>query len=153
MAGKRQYTDEDIDEFIEVAQMSGLSPAIKQLGYPSFPTAQKWFREKDLEMPSIDTLKQKAGEMRVFYGDVEKKYGLQAIMEAIVEKVQEKDLDADGLNKLANAYNKAIVTYNLIEGKATGISETHNKDSIDLGVADVLNAAKARNSLKEAELG
>lgn len=153
MAGKKLYTDEDINEFIELAQMKGISPAIKELGYPSFPTAQKWFREKDLEMPSIDSLKAKAGEMRVFYGDTEKKYGLQAIMNAIVEKVEENDLDADGLNKLANAYNKAIQTYNLIEGKATGISQVQSKDAIDLGAIDVLNAAKARNTLKEAELG
>lgn len=152
MAGKPQYTEEQIDDFIETAQLTGISPAIKRLGYPSFPTAQKWFRERGLEMPTLDSLMQKAAEMRVFYGDNEKKYAIQVLMDAFVEKAQEKDLDADGLNKLANGLMKLIQAFQLIEGKSTQITETHKKDGTDLGAIDLINAAKARNVLKENEL-
>lgn len=152
MAGKARYTDEQKDEFIELAQLKGIAPAIRELKYPTYPAAQKWFKERDLDMPTIDTLMQKAADMRVFYGDNEKKYALQVTIDAIVEKVQNNDLDADELNKASNALAKLIQTFQLIEGKSTAITETHKKDGTDLGAIDLINAAKARNSLKEAEL-
>lgn len=152
MANKPYYTEEMKDEFIELAQLKGIAPAIRELKWPSFPTAQKWFRERDLDMPTIDSLMQKAAELRVYYSDNEKKYAVQTLMDRIVEKLQEEDLDADAINKLGNALAKAIQTFQLIEGKSTSITETHTKDGADLGAMDLINAAKARNALKEAEL-
>ena len=152
MAGKPRYTDEQKDELIELAQLKGISPAIRELGYPSYTGAVKWFQERGLEVPVIDSLMAKAAEMKQFYSDNEKKYAVQQLMDRIVEQLQEKDLDADSINKLGNALAKAIQTFQLIEGKSTQITETHKKDGTDLGAIDLINAAKARNSLKEAEL-
>lgn len=145
------YTEQEVEDFIELASVRGIAPSIRALGYPTFPTAQRWFRDKGLDMPTIDSLMAKAAEMKIYYGDNEKKYAAQILIDRIVEKLQEDDLDADGVNKLANALNKAIQTFNLIEGKSTSITETHTKDGVDLGAMDLINAAKARNSLKESQ--
>lgn len=146
------YSENKVTEFIELAQLKGMAPAIRELGYPSYPTGQKWFRERGIELPTIDSLMQKAAELRVFYGDNEKKYAVQTLMDRIVEKLQEEDLDADGINKLGNALAKAIQTFQLIDGKATSVTETRTKDGVDLGAMDLINAAKARNAIKEQEL-
>jgi hypothetical protein len=77
MANRPYYTDEMKDEFIELAQMKGIAPAIRELGWPSFPTAQKFFKDRNLAMPEIDSLMMKAAEMKVYYDDSAKKASLQ----------------------------------------------------------------------------
>lgn len=146
------YSENKITDFIEEAKIRGIAPAIRHLGYPSFPTAQNWFKERGIPTPSVDSLMQKAAELRVFYGDTEKKYALQVLMERIVEMAQEDVVDADGINKLANAMSKLIQSYQLVEGKATAVSEQHVKTGEDLAIADMLNSMKAKNALKESEL-
>ena len=149
MVRKRTYTHDEVEEFIETAQNMGVGPAIRHLGYPSWPTAAKWFRDNDLELPTVDSLQARAAELRDFYGDTEKKYAAQRAVERIVEALEQDRLTADDINKLNNALHTAIKTFNLIDGKSTSITETHTKDEVDLGVFDIINTAKARNALKE----
>jgi hypothetical protein len=146
------YSQDQINEFIATAEMMGVAPAIRQLGYPTYPTAQKWFEEQGKEMPSIDSIGQKAAVMRVFYGDQEKKYAAQRNIERIVESLEQDQLDAKDINLLSNALHKAVQTFNLIEGKSTSITESHTKDGADLAINDLLNSAKAKNALVEEEM-
>lgn len=148
----KAYSEQEMTEFIELAQMKGIAPALRELKYPSYPTAQRWFKERGLELPSVDSLMQKAAEMRVFYGDNEKKAALQITIDRIIEEIQEKELDADGINKLTNALAKALQTYQLIEGKSTAITEKHDKDSTDLAINNLVEQMRAKNATKEAEL-
>lgn len=148
MAKKKMYTQQEVDDFIEVASEKGIAPAVRELGYPTTPTGLNWFKAKGLTAPTIDSLQQRAADMRFFYQDQEKKYAAQRNIERIVEMLEDKDdLDADAINKLSNALHTAIKTFNLIDGKSTSITESHTKDAIDLGVSDILNSAKARNAL------
>ena len=149
---KVYYSDRQVNEFIEAAKEMGISPAIRHMGYPTWSTAQRWFNEKGIPLPTIDSLLAKAAEMKIFYTDKEKKYAVQSVIDRVVESLQQDNLTADEINKLANALNKAIQTFQLIEGKATTISESHQKDGTDLAVMDMLNSAKAKNALKESEL-
>lgn len=143
---KKFYSEEDKREFIECAQEMGVSPAMRKLNYPgSWSTAQRWFVEADLELPTVDSLASKAAQMKAYYGDHEKLYGAQVIADRIIEMAHETELTPDEINKLTNAYSKAIQTFNLIEGKATNISESHTKDGADLALMDMLNEQKARN--------
>lgn len=150
MAGKTKYTQEMIDEFIELAQVIGISPAVKQLGYPSTTWAMKWFDDAGIERPNVDSLAQKAAQLKHFYGDNEKKYGIQVLMESIVEMAQDKQNTADDVNKLSNAYAKLVQAYQLVEGKATNVNETIKKDGMDLEITKLttqmekLNAEKAK---------
>lgn len=154
MAGKPQYTQEQIDEFIETANMSGIAPAIRQLGYPSFPTAQRWFKDKGLGMPHVDSLMAKAAELRVFYDDSAKKASLQIAIDRIVEMLQENArLTADDINKLANALSKLLQTFQLIEGKSTAIAEKVEKSDTDKNIERLMNQMSKINERKEADLG
>jgi hypothetical protein len=145
--GYQQYEEEKIVYFITLAQEMGIGPAMRNLGYPgSYHTAKKWFEQRSVDLPTIDTLAKMAVDTRVFYTDKEKLIAAQAVLDRCVETLYQDDLDADQLNKLANAVHKAIQTINLIEGKSTAISENRNKDSQDLAIIDLLNEAKARNN-------
>ena len=140
------FTEEQKTEFIENAQEMGIGPTLRYLGFPkSYHTAKKWFVERNLELPTIDTLAKMAGDMRVFYSDKEKLIAAQAVLDRCVEALMQDTLDSDGLNKLANAVHKAIQTINLIEGKSTVINENRQKDGQDLAIVDLLNEAKMRN--------
>lgn len=148
MTKRPVYTDEEVNEFIDYAQEVGIGPAMRKLGYPlSYHTARKWFDVKGAAVPDLDALMKLATDYKTFYGDSEKKAAVQTLMDRIIEKLKQDDLDADGINKLANALNKAIQTFNLIEGKSTSITESHQKDGSDLAVIDMLNAAKAKTEL------
>ncbi|NDB92747.1 MAG: hypothetical protein EB167_08665 [Nitrososphaeria archaeon] len=144
--GYSTYTEDQIQTFIGNAQEMGIGPTLRYLGFPkSYHTAKKWFVERNLELPSVDTLAQMAAGLRVFYSDKEKLIAAQAVLDRCVEALMEDALDSDGLNKLANAVHKAIQTINLIEGKSTVINENRQKDGQDLAIIDLLNEAKARN--------
>lgn len=145
--GYQQYEEEKIVSFITLAQEMGIGPAIRSLGYPgSYHTAKKWFEQRAIELPTINTLAKMAVDTKVFYSDKEKLLAAQAVLDRCVETLYQDDLDSDQLNKLANAVHKAIQTINLIEGKSTAISESRNKDSQDLAIIDMINEAKARNN-------
>lgn len=144
--GYSQFSEEQITTFIETAQEMGISPAIRVLNYPrSYHTAKKWFEQRGVELPNLDSLAKMAVDMRVFYSDKEKVLAAQAVLDRCVETLMEDTLDADQLNKLANAVHKSIQTINLIEGKSTNINENRQKDGQDLAIIDLLNEAKARN--------
>lgn len=144
--GYSQFTEDQKTEFIQTAQEMGIGPTIRYLGFPkSYHTAKKWFDEKNVELPTLDTLAKMAGDLRVFYSDKEKIIAAQAVLDRCIESLMQDSLDADALNKLANAVHKAIQTINLIEGKSTIINEQRNKDGQDLAIIDLLNEAKARN--------
>lgn len=152
--GYQQYDEEMIIDFISHAQEMGISPAMRMLNYPSsYHTAKKWFEQRAIELPNVNTLAKMAVDTRVFYSDKEKLLAAQQVLDRCVETLMEDTLDADQLNKLANAVHKAIQTINLIEGKSTAISEQRNKDNTDVAIIDMLNEAKARNNKIKSDMG
>ena len=152
--GYQQFTDEQIEEFIQVAQEMGISPAMRYLNYPkSYHTAQKWFKLRSIPLPDIDSLKQMARNIGVFYSDKEKVISAQAVIDRAVEMLMEDpSLLSDDINKLSNAIHKAIQTINLVEGKSTNINENRSKDGTDLAIHDLLNEAKMKNEMKKDNL-
>ena len=126
----------------------GIGPAMRYLSYPkSYHTAKKFYMQRNLDMPTANTLAVMSKQLDVFYRDNEKILAAQAVIDRSVEKLYEDDLLADDINKLSNAIHKAIQTINLIEGKSTNINENRSKDGTDLAIVDMLNEAKARNNL------
>ena len=142
------FNEEQISEFIECANEMGIGPAMRYLSYPkSYHTAKKFYMQRNLDMPTANTLAVMSKQLDVFYKDNEKILAAQAVIDRSVEKLYEDDLLADDINKLSNAIHKAIQTINLIEGKSTNINENRSKDGTDLAIVDMLNEAKARNNL------
>ena len=147
------YTDEQITEFIEIAQEMGIGPAMRNLGYPkSYHTAKKFFIQRNVETPTANSLAVIAKQLDIFYTDKEKVLAAQAVIDRTVEKLYEDTLEAEDINKLSNALHKAIQTINLIEGKSTNINENRSKDGSDLAIIDMLNEAKIRNESIKSSL-
>ena len=146
------YSDEQITEFIETANEMGIGPSMRYLGYPkSYHTAKKFYMQRNIDMPTANTLAVMTKQLDIFYTDKEKVLAAQAVIDRSVEKLYEEDLLAEDINKLSNALHKAIQTINLIEGKSTNINENRSKDGTDLAIVDMLNEAKARsNSIRDS---
>jgi len=150
--GYPTFTEEQISTFIETANEMGIGPAMRYLGYPkSYHTSKKFYTQRNLDMPTANTLASMSKQLDIFYNDKEKVLAAQAVIDRAVEKLYEEDLLADDINKLSNSIHKAIQTINLIEGKSTNINEQRNKDGSDLAIIDILNEAKMRNeSVRQA---
>ena len=147
-----KYNEEQITEFIELSQEMGIGPAMRELGFPkSYHTAKKFFVQRNIDMPTANTLAVISKQLDIFYTDRDKIVAAQAVIDRTVEKLYEEDLLAEDINKLSTALHKAIQTINLIEGKSTNINENRSKDGSDLAIIDMLNEAKMRNkSIKES---
>ena len=140
------FTDEQITEFIETANEMGIGPAMRTLGYPkSYHTAKKFYMQRNVDMPTANTLAVMSKQLDIFYTDKEKVLAAQAVIDRTVEALYEDDLVSDDIAKLSNALHKAIQTINLIEGKSTNINENRSKDGSDLAIVDMLNEAKMRS--------
>ena len=150
--GYPTYTDEQITEFIEIANEMGIGPAMRYMGYPkSYHTAKKFYTQRNIDTPTANTLAVMSKQLDIFYNDKEKILAAQAVIDRAVEKLYQEDLLAEDINKLSNALHKAIQTINLIEGKSTNINENRSKDGTDLAIVDMLNEAKARsNSIRDS---
>ena len=117
------YTDEQITEFIEQANEMGIGPTMRLLGYPkSYHTAKKFYMQRNVDMPTSNTLAIMAKQLDIFYTDKEKVLAAQAVIDRTVEALYEDSLTSDDISKLSNALHKAIQTINLIEGKSTNIN-------------------------------
>ena len=144
--GYTKYTEEQVSNFIECANEMGIGPAMRELGYPgSYHTASKFYKQRNLDIPTVNTLASMSKQLDIFYKDREKVLAAQAVLDRSIEKLYQEDLLAEDINKLSNAIHKAIQTINLIEGKSTNINEQRNKDGSDLAIIDILNEAKMRN--------
>ena len=144
--GYPTYTEEMVTEFIDMANEMGIGPAMRTLGYPkSYHTAKKFYVQRNIDMPTANTLAVMAKQLDIFYNDKEKVLAAQAVLDRSIDKLYEEDLLAEDINRLSNAIHKAIQTINLIEGKSTNINENRSKDGSDLAIIDMLNEAKIRN--------
>jgi hypothetical protein len=144
--GYPTFTEEQVSEFIECANEMGIGPAMRYLQYPkSYHTAKKFYMQRNIEMPTANTLAVMSKQLDVFYRDKEKVLAAQAVIDRTVEALYEDALTSDDISKLSNALHKAIQTINLIEGKSTNINENRSKDGSDLAIVDMLNEAKMRN--------
>ena len=146
------FTEEQITVFIEMANEMGIGPTMRTLGYPkSYHTAKRFYVQRNVDMPTANTLAVMAKDLAIFYNDKEKVLAAQAVLDRSIEKLYEEDLLAEDINKLSTAIHKAIQTINLIEGKSTNINENRSKDGSDLAIVDMLNEAKMRSeSIKQS---
>lgn len=147
------FTEEQVSEFIEMANEMGIGPAMRTLGYPkSYHTAKRFYQQRNIDMPTANSLAVMAKDLAIFYNDKEKVLAAQAVLDRSIEKLYEEDLLAEDINKLSTAIHKAIQTINLIEGKSTNINENRSKDGSDLAIVDMLNEAKMRSESIKSNL-
>ncbi len=119
-----KYTEQQKQEFLELAKEVGIARTIRELGYPSFPMAKRWAIQYSVEVP-LNELSQYANDMKNYYSAEEKLYACQLQLDRIVESLNTPgSKGAEELKKLSEALKRTIETMNLIEGKATNINGT-----------------------------
>jgi hypothetical protein len=144
----KEYTEPQRAKFVELAQKIGIGRAIKELGYPSWPTGREWCQARGV-VPAVDTLMQEVKKFHTFYETTDALLIAEEGFERVRDKLLESNLDADELKKTAEAFQKFVNTWQVLQGKASTITESHSKDSLDLELIDLLNAEKARSSVSD----
>lgn len=143
--GKPQpvYSDEDQAVFCELAQYVGIGAAIRELGYPTYPTASMWLEKRGVEPKHIDIME----KARLFHSYYKAEDMLKVVDEAlnVVQSLYSKIETADDAMKLSNAVSKLINSRQLLEGKASSIVEKRETTQADLEIVELLNAQKAMN--------
>ena len=147
---KNTYTDEMINDFLELAQEVGITRAKRELKYPnSWSTAQRWAKLRNVEV-NVDEVMQRAAVSREWYKTEEvitiAQEGFNRVYE---ELVNNSDLTPDDQKKLAEALTKHYNVWANAQGKATNISETRQADPIEGHLMDLLNSERAKNQLKK----
>lgn len=143
-----KYTEDQITEFLTLAQEVGIARAIRELGYPSFPMAKRWAVARDVTLP-LNELSQYANDMRNYYSAEEKLYACQLQLDRIVEALNAPGKkEADELKKLSEALKRTVETMNLIEGKATNINESRNTDGFNEDYIQLLEEQERINKAK-----
>lgn len=150
MSEKKEYTEEERIAFLERAKEVGKARAIRELGYPTFPTAKKWGEQYGVELP-LNELSLFANELKQFYGYEEKVYGAQLLLDRVVQRLSEDVLDSDDLKKLSEAYKRGVEVINLIEGKATSITQA-NTDPFNNDIEALIEEQERINRAKQLEL-
>lgn len=148
---KINYSDEERTDFLELAKEIGITRAKRELGYPKhWATGKSWADAAGIELP-LDTIKAQAAAHWDWYKAEELLIVAKEALINIMESQQQGNLTPDEQKKLAEAFQKYVNTILLLEGKATSITESRKTDNVDLAIADLINAEKARNALIEDE--
>lgn len=126
-----RYSEQQITEWLELAREVGITKATRELGYPnSWITGKRWADNHHIDI-DVDEIRSKAANMREWYKSEEKLIIAQEELNRIHEALLQPGLVADDLKKLADAYKRTIEAMQLIDGKATTITETQTTDAFD----------------------
>lgn len=141
---QRTYDLQQRAEFVELAQNIGIGRAIRELGFPSYPTAQSWMRAAGVE-PNTDNAYAQMKQWHTFY-QVE---DMLIVIDEGISVAQDMLLraeTADDVKKLSEAIQKLANTRMLLEGKATNITEKRETTQQDMEIAELLREARAREN-------
>lgn len=146
------FSDEEINDFLAVAQEIGIGRAMRQLKYPSsWSTAQRWAQMRGIEV-AVDELKAKSKAFHDWYTTEEVLLVAQEGMNRIYEELSSNNsLTPDDQKKLGEAFTKHYNVWANAQGKATNITESRQTDQMDAHLVDLLNAEVAKNKLKHQE--
>jgi hypothetical protein len=153
MAGKRQYSDEQVDDFLELAQEMGIGKAMKELGYPlGYQTALNWAENRGIKV-EVDPVMKRVKQFEQMYKEEHMleiaRAGAALVYMSIVENGA--DLTADEQKKLSDAFQKYNNAWLLLKGKANDIRETQTKDGMDVELMNMLMAERESNAVKANE--
>lgn len=124
-----RYDDQQRAEFIELAQQIGIGRAIRELGYPTFPTGQAWMKAAGVS-PNVDTAYQSMKQWHTFYQVEDLLVVIDEGIAAAQDLIAKAD-NADDLKKLSESVQKLTNTRLLLEGKSTSITEKRERTSED----------------------
>ena len=148
MSNNFGYDEDKITTFIELAQETGIGPAMRELGYPKqWVTANKWFEQRGIDRPKSLT-QQMAAVSKQLYTTEDKLVAGYALIDRINEQLAANDIDTMQLKQLAETFKKTIETIQILEGKATAITQTNDK--FDATYQELIDKMEAKNKAFEA---
>lgn len=147
MNNNKQYTDEQQATFCEMAVEIGIGRTIRELGYPTYPTAVGWMKKRGV-VPNIDKVMQQAKIWHQFYVVEDLLEQVDTAL-AVVQELVMTCSNADDAKKLAEAMQKLVNTRLLLEGKSTSINEKRETTQQDLEIAELLRAEQAKRAVSK----
>ena len=149
---KINYTDQMINDFLELATEIGITKAKRELGYPaSWGTAQRWAQLRNVVIP-VDDVMSKAANTRDWYKQEEVMVVAQEGFNRVYDELtSNSDLTPDDQKKLAEALQKHYNVWASAQGKAQVITENRSTDTMDEHLQELLNMEKAKNMLRNEE--
>lgn len=140
-----QYTKEQKQEFVELAQQVGIQGARRELGYPSsWRNGRRWCDNAGVVVER-DELMQRARAQREFYRDEELLLAAQDLIDKAQELMKQPGLTAAELEKLSAVVKRAIADVRNIQGKNVVVdSET------DRNIANLLEKFESNNQQERA---
>lgn len=146
------YTDQEINDFLDMAQEVGITKTMRELKYPnSWSTAKRWAELRGVTV-AVDTLKQQAAAVREWYKDEEVTLVAQEGFNRVYEELTTNPaLTPDDQKKLAEALQKHYHVWAGIQGKATSITENRQTDTMDQHLQELLNMERSKNMDKIKE--
>ena len=144
------YSDEQVNDFLALAQEVGITKAKRDLGYPkSWSTAQYWAKQRGVVV-ATDEVMAKAAATREWYKTEEVITIAQEGMNRVYDELVNNDaLTADDQKKLAEAFVKHYNAWANAQGKATNITENREGDAFDAHLQDLLAQERARNLMNK----
>lgn len=145
------YSDEQINDFLGLAQEVGITKAMRELGYPkSWSSAQYWAKQRNVTV-AVDEVMSKAAGTREWYKTEEVITVAQEGFNRVYEELATNpNLTADDQKKLAEALQKHYNVWANAQGKATQITESRDgTDTFDAHVQEMINQVKAENALRK----
>jgi hypothetical protein len=136
MNNHKDYDDEQRSTFCEMATEIGIGRSIRELGYPTYPTAIGWMKARGV-VPNIDKVMQQAKIWHQFY-QVEDLLEQVDTALAVVQELVMTCTNADDAKKLSEAMQKLVNTRLLLEGKSTSINEKRETTQQDLEIQELL---------------
>ena len=150
--GVPEYSDKKKADFCALAQEIGIGKAIRQLGYPSYPTGISWMKARGIK-PNLDTLMQTVKQYHLFWENAEARVVAESAMERIHDMVRnDPSIGPEEVKKLGDAYSKFLNGWLVLQGKANDIKEARETTQSDLAIMDLLNSQRAKNAEIENEI-
>lgn len=147
------YSDEEINNFLALAQEVGITKAKRELGYPkSWSTAQYWAKNRGVEVATDEVMAKAAGTREWYKVEEVVTIAQEGFNRVYEELVNNPNLSADDQKKLAEALMKHYNVWANAQGKATAITETRATDTMDAHLEELLNAERAKNLYKSREV-
>ena len=150
MSNKR-YTDKQQNDFCVLAEEVGIGKAIRDLNYPTYPTAISWMKARGIT-PNLDTLMQNVKQYHLFWENAEARVVAESGMARIHELLANDEIGPEEMKKLADAYSKYVNAWLVLQGKSNDIRESRETTQLDLEFMDVLNSQRAKNAKIENEI-
>jgi len=170
------YTEEQKQEFCELAAKVGVAEAREILGYPSNAAGWLWAEAYGITAPK-SALASHSALIRHLHGEGEKLALCHLILDKayslLMEGTEQRNEDGEpifiegpngetirltapttpnDLSKLAGVVDRIVRTMELLEGRATDRSEILASDSTDIEIKNLIEQIKSRNNTKKEEI-